>query len=87
MGTVNNVVVERHGNGKRHKIKPPAWSHQAELKAAFGKKIYLYHGMAEESAFTTGRLLNADPYTFQIQIGQSVMTVQKHAVARYELEK
>jgi hypothetical protein len=87
-------MTERRGflnaprNANRPKItrpaKPRPWSHQRELEAAIGKRIYLVYLDNEDGE---GQLLAADPFTLKIQFdGVDVPTVIfKSALAIFKI--
>ena len=80
----NRPVIERRGPGAlRQPMKPKAWNHQDELKAAVGREITLFFGDTSRR----GKLLGADQFTIKVSFNyQSAMTYFKGNLASYRIE-
>lgn len=78
-------VIERRGPGApRQPMKPRAWNHQDELKAAIGRQITLYL----DGPARSGRLVAADQFTIKVaHQSQSSLTYFKGNLLGYSIEE
>jgi hypothetical protein len=77
------VQIERRGpSAPRQPMKPRAWNHQDDLKAAVGRQITVHFGATTR----TGTLIAADQFTIKVaQESQSALTYFKGNLTGYEI--